>query len=231
MNRIKAFGAFWYDFVIGDDWQVAALVVAGLALTAVLAHAAKVNAWWLLPLFVFAALGWSLHRATKSPKLSRTKAWRLSLAKQAGHRAGQPGVHDAPGLAADIRTEEGVPAGPAQVAGELHRVRRGTVRRRPWPAARVVLEGPPEPWSERRGEIRLNVRHAAAALAHQSCRLHPHPVTVHTRRGLRPGHQGGDQLMLARRKLRPSPVRQRTGPTRRMLSPLAGLTHGSPGAH
>ncbi len=65
MNRVKAFGAFCYDFVIGDDWHVAALVVAGLALTAGCAHAAGVNAWWLLPLFVFAALGWSLHRATK----------------------------------------------------------------------------------------------------------------------------------------------------------------------
>jgi len=68
MNRIKAFGAFWYDFVIGDDWQVAAFVVAGLALTASCAHAAGVNAWWLLPLFVFAALAWSLHRATKSSR-------------------------------------------------------------------------------------------------------------------------------------------------------------------
>lgn len=64
MNRIKAFGAFWYDFVIGDDWHVAAVVVAGLALTALLAHAAGVSAWWALPLAVFAALGWSLHRAT-----------------------------------------------------------------------------------------------------------------------------------------------------------------------
>jgi hypothetical protein len=73
MNRIKAFGAFWYDFVIGDDWQVAAFVVAGLALTASCAHAAGVNAWWLLPLFVFAALAWSLHRATKSSRpLCRT---------------------------------------------------------------------------------------------------------------------------------------------------------------
>jgi hypothetical protein len=64
MNRIKAFGAFWYDFVVGDDWQVAALVVAGLALTAVLVRAAGVDSWWLLPLFAVAALGWSLHRAT-----------------------------------------------------------------------------------------------------------------------------------------------------------------------
>jgi hypothetical protein len=74
MNRIKAFGAFWYDFVIGDDWRVAALVVAGLALTAILTHVAGVNAWWLLPVFVFAALAWSLHRATTSKSLSRTAA-------------------------------------------------------------------------------------------------------------------------------------------------------------
>ena len=49
MRALKSFGAFWYDFVIGDDWQIAALVVAALAVTALLAHAAGVNAWWLLP--------------------------------------------------------------------------------------------------------------------------------------------------------------------------------------
>ena len=64
MKRLKSIGAFWYDFVIGDDWQVAAIVVGALAVTALLVHAAGVNAWWLLPLAVFAALGWSLHRAT-----------------------------------------------------------------------------------------------------------------------------------------------------------------------
>jgi hypothetical protein len=68
MKRIKAFGAFWYDFVIGDDWHVAALIVAGLALTAILVHVAGVNAWWLLPLVAFVALGWSLHRATATRK-------------------------------------------------------------------------------------------------------------------------------------------------------------------
>jgi hypothetical protein len=68
MKHIKAFGAFWYDFVVGDDWHVAVMVVAGLALTAILAHAAGLNAWWLLPLFVFAALAWSLHRATSHYK-------------------------------------------------------------------------------------------------------------------------------------------------------------------
>jgi len=64
IRALKSFGAFWYDFVIGDDWHVAAIVVAALALTALLTHAAGVNAWWLLPLAAFAALAWSLHRAT-----------------------------------------------------------------------------------------------------------------------------------------------------------------------
>ena len=64
MKQLKAFGAFWYDFIVGDDWHVATLLVAGLAATALLAHAARVNAWWLLPVVVVAALAWSLHRAT-----------------------------------------------------------------------------------------------------------------------------------------------------------------------
>jgi hypothetical protein len=62
--RLRSFGAFWYDFVIGDDWRGAAVVAAALALTAVLAHGQGVNAWWLLPVCVLAALGWSLRHAT-----------------------------------------------------------------------------------------------------------------------------------------------------------------------
>ena len=64
MKRLKSIGAFWYDFVIGDDWRGAAVVVAALALTSLLVHAAALNAWWLLPMCVVAALGWSLRRAT-----------------------------------------------------------------------------------------------------------------------------------------------------------------------
>ena len=33
---LRRFGAFWYDFVVGDDWRVAAGVVVALALTYVL---------------------------------------------------------------------------------------------------------------------------------------------------------------------------------------------------
>jgi hypothetical protein len=63
-RRLRSFGAFWYDFVIGDDWRGAAVVVVALALTALLVHAAGVNAWWLLPVCVAGALGWSLRKAT-----------------------------------------------------------------------------------------------------------------------------------------------------------------------
>jgi len=64
MKWLRSIGAFWYDFVIGDDWRAAALVVIGLALTAILTHVAGVNAWWALPVLAVAALVWSLHRAT-----------------------------------------------------------------------------------------------------------------------------------------------------------------------
>jgi hypothetical protein len=68
MRRLKSFGAFWYDFIIGDDWHVAVHVGLCLALTAILTHVARVNAWWALPVFVFAALAWSLHRATANKR-------------------------------------------------------------------------------------------------------------------------------------------------------------------
>ena len=64
MKRIRAIAGFAYDFVIGDDWRVAAVVVAALALTALAVHVADLNAWWLPPVAVLAALGWSLRRAT-----------------------------------------------------------------------------------------------------------------------------------------------------------------------
>jgi hypothetical protein len=61
---LRSFGAFWYDFIVGDDWRGAVAVALGLAATALLVHVAGVNAWWLMPVCVIAALGWSLRRAT-----------------------------------------------------------------------------------------------------------------------------------------------------------------------
>ena len=31
MKFLKAFGQFWYDFIIGDDWKIAVAVVVSLA--------------------------------------------------------------------------------------------------------------------------------------------------------------------------------------------------------
>lgn len=65
MSRLMAFGAFLYDFVIGDDWLVAAGVFVALAVTYGLAHVARVSAWWLVPLAIVVLLPLSLHRATR----------------------------------------------------------------------------------------------------------------------------------------------------------------------
>ena len=65
MKQLAAFGRFWWDFVIGDDWLVAVLVAAGIGVTAALA-AAGVEAWWLLPLAVPVVLWLSLRRAIRS---------------------------------------------------------------------------------------------------------------------------------------------------------------------
>jgi hypothetical protein len=70
MSRLWGFVAFWYDFVIGDDWLVAAGVVAGLAGTYGLDRAGVV-AWWLLPLLLVILLPLSLRRAISGPLLPR----------------------------------------------------------------------------------------------------------------------------------------------------------------
>lgn len=62
LARLKAFGAFWYDFVIGDDWRVAAAVIVSLFLTWLVSTTA-VPAWWVTPLIFAILLPLSLWRA------------------------------------------------------------------------------------------------------------------------------------------------------------------------
>ena len=65
MMWVRAFGRFWWDFVVGDDWLVAVAVALGLALTG-LTTALGLDAWWLLPVVVALALAGSLRRATRT---------------------------------------------------------------------------------------------------------------------------------------------------------------------
>lgn len=64
MGRLKAFGLFWYDFVVGDDPLVAVLIIAALAGTAVLSTHTTAS-WWLLPVVVSLALAATLARAVR----------------------------------------------------------------------------------------------------------------------------------------------------------------------
>jgi hypothetical protein len=64
MRRLRSLGAFLYDFVIGDDPRIAAMVVVALGLTAILAGSG-IPAWWVLPVAVVAGLAFSLRRASR----------------------------------------------------------------------------------------------------------------------------------------------------------------------
>jgi hypothetical protein len=59
MKYITGFIAFWYDFIVGDDWRIAVCVVPALGGTAVLART-DVPAWWMLPIAVVLMLALSL---------------------------------------------------------------------------------------------------------------------------------------------------------------------------
>ena len=65
MRYVRAFGRFWWDFVVGDDWTVAAGVALALGLVALLADRG-LNAWWLLPLAVALLAGVSVWRQASS---------------------------------------------------------------------------------------------------------------------------------------------------------------------
>jgi hypothetical protein len=53
---IRAAALGTYDFVAGDDWLLVVGVVAGLGLTALLAQATSIAAWWAAPLIVVVVL-------------------------------------------------------------------------------------------------------------------------------------------------------------------------------
>jgi hypothetical protein len=64
MNRFRTFAQFWWDFVVGDDWRVAAGLAVALVTVGVLERQ-DVSAWWVLPVAVPLLLYASLRRGIK----------------------------------------------------------------------------------------------------------------------------------------------------------------------
>ena len=64
MSFVRGFARFCYDFVVGDDWTVALVVVVAIGLTALIAHR-DLPAWWCMPVAVTGSLTWSLARAAR----------------------------------------------------------------------------------------------------------------------------------------------------------------------
>lgn len=71
---IRSFWLFWYDFVVGDDWLLAVAVIAGLGLTALLAQATSVAAWWMTPVVVIVLLVVSTLRAGRKARKTDRRA-------------------------------------------------------------------------------------------------------------------------------------------------------------
>ena len=64
MSRLESFLRFLWDFVVGDDWRIAAGVVVALGITALVAGT-QVAAWWILPVAVIALLAASVWHAAR----------------------------------------------------------------------------------------------------------------------------------------------------------------------
>jgi hypothetical protein len=49
VKYVRSFARFWWNFVVGDDWRLAAGLAVAITLTWLLTHE-DVNAWLLLPI-------------------------------------------------------------------------------------------------------------------------------------------------------------------------------------
>lgn len=65
MRRFGSFLQFLWEFVVGDDWRIAAGVVIALGITAAVAETA-VSAWWIPPAAVVLLLTGSVWRVARS---------------------------------------------------------------------------------------------------------------------------------------------------------------------
>ena len=63
MKYLRSFALFWWNFIVGDDWRVAAGIAFALGVASLFTHGG-IDAWWLLPLAIALVLVDSLWRAT-----------------------------------------------------------------------------------------------------------------------------------------------------------------------
>jgi hypothetical protein len=66
VRKIRAFGTFWYDFIVGDDWRVALTVALALAVTFVVNRLTGAAAWWIVVAATVVVLPLSIYRATRT---------------------------------------------------------------------------------------------------------------------------------------------------------------------
>jgi hypothetical protein len=69
-SGLKAFAAFWYDFLVGDDWRVAVGVAFALAVTFAVGESTSAASWWMMPLAVVLLLPYSLWRVVRRTEQS-----------------------------------------------------------------------------------------------------------------------------------------------------------------
>jgi len=67
VTRLRDFGLFWWDFVVGDDWRAALGIALALGIAAALV-ATGIDAWWLVPIGVVAILFASLRREAEKAR-------------------------------------------------------------------------------------------------------------------------------------------------------------------
>ena len=65
MRYLAAFGRFWWDFLVGDDWTIAAGVLVALALTWALTEVEEFPAWIVLPAAGAVLVAQSVRRALR----------------------------------------------------------------------------------------------------------------------------------------------------------------------
>ena len=70
MNRLRDFGAFLYDFIVGDDWRIAVAVVVVLAATWAVSRQTS-DSWWVVLVAVAVILPVSLWREVRRARTRR----------------------------------------------------------------------------------------------------------------------------------------------------------------